>query len=82
MPSTTPIAIWAVPEPRIGGRLRLNAYCGLNLAAHAHGRAGVPPRHVQISPKRSTVGKVFRQSFAGIGWSGSAGTLVQRPSVA
>jgi hypothetical protein len=33
--ATTPIAIWAVPEPRSGGRLRLNAYCGLNLAAHA-----------------------------------------------
>jgi L-fucose isomerase-like protein len=37
----TPLAIWALPEPRIGGRLRLNAYCGLNLAAHALGRAGV-----------------------------------------
>ena len=36
-----PIAIWAFPEPRLGGRLRLNAYCGLNLAAHALGRAGV-----------------------------------------
>ena len=32
-----PIAIWAVPEPRIGGRLRLNAFCGLNLASHALG---------------------------------------------
>jgi L-fucose isomerase-like protein len=39
--ATTPIAIWAVPEPRRGGRLRLNAYCGLNLAAHALGRAGI-----------------------------------------
>jgi L-fucose isomerase-like protein len=39
--ATSPIAIWAVPEPRAGGRLRLNAYCGLNLAAHALGRAGV-----------------------------------------
>jgi L-fucose isomerase-like protein len=39
--ATTPIAIWALPEPRVGGRLRLNAYCGLNLAAHALGRAGV-----------------------------------------
>ena len=36
----TPIAIWAFPEPRIGGRLRLNAFCGLNLAAHALGLAG------------------------------------------
>ncbi|MFQ5624206.1 MAG: L-fucose/L-arabinose isomerase family protein [Paracoccaceae bacterium] len=33
-----PLAIWAVPEPRTGGRLRLNAFCGLNLASHALGR--------------------------------------------
>ncbi|WP_295810400.1 hypothetical protein [uncultured Nitratireductor sp.] len=30
-----PLHIWAIPEPRTGGRLRLNAFCGLNLAAHA-----------------------------------------------
>ncbi|MCP4791380.1 MAG: hypothetical protein GY881_14190 [Gammaproteobacteria bacterium] len=30
-----PLSIWAVPEPRAGGRLRLNAFCGLNLASHA-----------------------------------------------
>jgi len=35
-----PVAIWAVPEPRLGGRLRLNAFCGLNLAAHALKKAG------------------------------------------
>ncbi|MEM9013178.1 MAG: hypothetical protein AAGE18_18315 [Pseudomonadota bacterium] len=37
-----PLAIWAVPEPRLGGRLRLNAFCGLNLASHALGQAGRP----------------------------------------
>ena len=40
-----PLAIWAVPEPRLGGRLRLNAFCGLNLASHAlslRGRAFSP----------------------------------------
>ncbi len=31
------VAIWAVPEPRTGGRLRLNAFCGLNLLSHALG---------------------------------------------
>ncbi len=36
-----PLAIWAAPEPRLGGRLRLNALCGLNLASHALGRKGV-----------------------------------------
>ncbi|MEQ8966008.1 MAG: hypothetical protein RID91_09305 [Azospirillaceae bacterium] len=35
-----PIALWAFPEPRTGGRLRLNSLCGVNLAAHALGRAG------------------------------------------
>ncbi len=29
-----PLGIWAFPEPRLGGRLRLNAFCGLNLASH------------------------------------------------
>ncbi len=32
-----PLSIWAVPEPRLGERLRLNAFCGLNLASHALG---------------------------------------------
>lgn len=32
-----PLSIWAIPEPRDGGRLRLNSFCGLNLAAHALG---------------------------------------------
>lgn len=35
-----PILLWAFPEPRTGGRLRLNSLCGVNLAAHALGRAG------------------------------------------
>jgi L-fucose isomerase-like protein len=37
-----PLLIWAVPEPRLGGRLRLNAFCGLNLASHALGLNRVP----------------------------------------
>jgi len=32
-----PLSIWAVPEPRLGERLRLNAFCGLNLASHTLG---------------------------------------------
>ncbi len=32
-----PIGIWAFPEPREGGRLKLNAFCGLNLASHSLG---------------------------------------------
>ncbi|MEE8270946.1 MAG: fucose isomerase [Alphaproteobacteria bacterium] len=35
-----PLALWSFPEPRTGGRLRLNSLCGINLAGHALGRAG------------------------------------------
>ncbi|MBT8456974.1 MAG: hypothetical protein HKO95_17575 [Rhodobacteraceae bacterium] len=36
-----PVSIWALPEPREGARLRLNAFCGLNLASHALGLRGL-----------------------------------------
>lgn len=35
-----PLSIWSIPEPRVGGRLRLNSFCGLNLASHALGLTG------------------------------------------
>jgi L-fucose isomerase-like protein len=35
-----PLLLWAVPEARTGGRLRLNSFCGINLGAHALKRAG------------------------------------------
>jgi L-fucose isomerase-like protein len=30
-----PVLLWAVPDERAGGRLRLNSLCGINLAGHA-----------------------------------------------
>ena len=35
-----PVLFWSFPEPRTGGRLRLNTICGVNLAAHALSKAG------------------------------------------
>ncbi|MBC8508457.1 MAG: L-fucose/L-arabinose isomerase family protein [Anaerolineales bacterium] len=35
-----PIFLWSVPEPHTGGRLRLNSFCGINLAGHALTRGG------------------------------------------
>ena len=35
-----PMLLWGFPEARTGGRLRLNSLCGVNLAAHALGKAG------------------------------------------
>lgn len=58
-----PVAIWAVPEPRLGGRLRLNAFCGLNLAAHALGKAGLPHGWLYAAPDARGVGGALR-SFA------------------
>jgi L-fucose isomerase-like protein len=48
-----PLAIWAFPEPRTGGRLRLNSFCGLNLAGHALGRAGISYRYLYQAPEAS-----------------------------
>ena len=45
-----PLTIWAFPEPREGGRLRLNAFCGLNLAAHALGRMDRTPGALYADP--------------------------------
>jgi hypothetical protein len=42
-----PLSIWSVPEPRVGGRLRLNYFCGLNLAAGSM-------RHRTRRPSRAT----------------------------
>ncbi|MGL4444743.1 MAG: L-fucose/L-arabinose isomerase family protein, partial [Alsobacter sp.] len=48
--ATAPLGLWAFPEPRAGGRLRLNAFCGLNLAMHALGRAGHDASWLYASP--------------------------------
>lgn len=45
-----PLLFWAVPEAPTGGRLRLNSYCGVNLAAHALRRAGEQFEAVYAAP--------------------------------
>lgn len=45
-----PVMIWSFPEPRTGGRLRLNTICGVNMAAHALGRAGRSCDYVHAAP--------------------------------
>lgn len=41
-----PILLWAVPDTRDGGRLRLNSLCGINLAGHALSLRGIPYDYV------------------------------------
>lgn len=51
-----PLAMWAIPEPRAGGRLRLNSFCGLNLAAHALALRGLPLRWLYSAPDAPMIG--------------------------
>ena len=41
-----PVFLWAVPEDHTGGRLRLNSFCGINLAGHALTRNGLRYEYV------------------------------------
>src|SRR5690606_20410081 len=40
---------------RLGGRLRLNSFCGLNLALHALGRAGKAATYLYSAPDAANV---------------------------
>lgn len=60
-----PLAIWAPSEPRLGGRLRLNAFCGLNLASHALGRKDVRFSYLYAAPDTPTIAVALRQLLDG-----------------
>ena len=49
-----PLVLWAFPEERTGGRLRLNSPCGINLAAHALGKCGRAFSHLYCAPDELT----------------------------
>lgn len=54
-----PLLMWALPEDRTGGRLRLNSFCGINLAGHALKRAGLTYDYIYASPEdASAINKV------------------------
>lgn len=50
-----PLFLWAVPEAPTGGRLHLNALCGMTLAAHALTRAQKPYTTAYAFPADPTV---------------------------
>ncbi len=45
-----PLLMWAFPEEQVGGRLRVNSFCGINLAAHGLRRAGLAYDTVYAPP--------------------------------
>ena len=49
-----PLVLWAFPEPRAGGRLRLNSPCGINLAAHALGKQNRAFGRLHCAPEELT----------------------------
>ena len=54
-----PLIMWALPEARTGGRLRLNSFCGINLAGHALKRAGLSYDTIYDAPEsESAINKV------------------------
>ncbi len=46
-----PLLLWALPEARVGGRLRVNSFCGINLAAHGLRRAGLRYDYIYAAPE-------------------------------
>lgn len=45
-----PLLLRSFPEPRSGGRLRLNSFCGINLAAHSLSRYGLHYEYLHGAP--------------------------------
>lgn len=67
-----PLMIWATPEPRNGGRLRLNSFCGLNLAAHALGMSTINFNWLYQDPM-SAAGQQLQQLMSRQTMSGANG---------
>jgi L-fucose isomerase-like protein len=80
--ATAPLAIWALPEPRSGGRLRLNAYCGLNLAAHALGLAGIAHAALYADPEAPAIGRSLRELAQASRVPASSAARAPRPTAA
>lgn len=59
-----PLVSWAPPEPRTGGRLRLNALCGANLAAHLLRRLGRPVYLCRADPRDATAPDALADALA------------------
>ena len=60
-----PILLWAAPEPRTGGRLRRNSFCGINLAGYVLKRAGRPYDYVVLDPDQRGAREQLSAALAG-----------------
>lgn len=60
-----PLLIWSIPEPRAGDRLRLNSFCGLNLASHTLGLLHRPFAWMYTAPESSQAEVKLNQLLRG-----------------
>lgn len=56
-----PTALWSFPEARTGGRLRLNSFCGVNLACHALSREAIKVQTLHGLPNDRRVTEELQQ---------------------
>lgn len=61
---SVPAVLWAFPEERTGGRLRLNSFCGINLAAFTLTNEGRSFGWMLASPGTDGVGAAVAQALA------------------
>jgi L-fucose isomerase-like protein len=54
-----PLLLWAIPEERTGGRLRLNSFCGMNLAGYRLTREGRRYRFLYRHPGEAATGEAI-----------------------
>jgi len=59
-----PLLLWALPEAQLGGRLRINSFCGVHLAAHGLRRAGIAYETLVGAPDDSAAWQQFHHIAA------------------
>ncbi len=57
----TPLLMWALPEEQVGGRLRINSFCGINLAGHGLRRAGIRYDFIYAAPDDAAAQEKLRK---------------------
>ena len=55
-----PLLLWALPEAQVGGRLRINSFCGINLAGHGLRRAGIAYDYIYAEPEEDAAHETLR----------------------
>jgi L-fucose isomerase-like protein len=64
LPADVPVVLWGAPEPRTGGRLTMNALCGINLAAYRLRAEGRDVRALYLDPAAPDVAERLAAALA------------------